>query len=195
MSGTSEREWGKPFSGNLGEIQRQRRNSTGTVSSLHRVGPGVFRLICEEHGHGVTKHSYSAAYSEVVHPERFCPDCRKIADLPPLREALGAMEARGNVSRCWCGARHHALVTLAHVDLPGQVMRLCPACFTPGSAARLAWEELVAEAKLARKATYKGMSKKERKQAMNRSGLHAFPGKRKAKDAPLIEEAEEEVYA
>ena len=190
----------------VGEVARQRRQTTGTVTSVHRTKMGVpgkepayFKLICEDHGEGKDVVGWNAAQYQSAHPELWCPGCRQQLGMEPIArlEDGEPLKAQGNHGVCWgCGTVGTGLVTLRHVDDPKLDAPLCPLCFAPGSTARQRWQKRAREAFMARKANWRGLSKEERRQRLAQLGVADVRPKRgrppKA-EVPLLEHDEEAV--
>jgi hypothetical protein len=180
--------------GKIGELESKRRQSTGTVSTIIRIEQGRFRLICDEHGYTVERHSYGVAISTGSHPEQFCPECREAAGLPPRIDPAFSEAANPNAGVCdGCGEHKPSLCTMRHLDVDHS-MRLCTECIKPGAHGRKRWDKRVARAALARKANHQGLTKAERRRMRKRINERtgAAAGKRAKGGVALLDEEDDD---
>lgn len=189
----------------VGLVQRQRRNTTGTVTTLTRTRLGIpgkvmaeFRIVCLDHGKGKTAHGWNDGQYQAAHPEIWCPGCRQALGLTTTAEEdyeRNRPKPTGNVGLCWgCGCKSHGLVVLRHVDDSSLDAPLCPVCFEPGSAARNRWRQRAKAAMEATAAQWQGLSKKARQQKLKQmANGHANMRPRRGRppknaEVPILEE-------
>jgi hypothetical protein len=152
----------------IGEIDRGKRTTSGTVTVLFRTGPGTYRLTCEDHNTAVRRQGYGISLSAVRHPEQWCPGCRKALGLPQQREVLFSVGDGANVGICsGCGEQRPGITTMRHLSVPNSV-RLCPECLKPDSPGRKLWDKQVAKAVEEARRNWTGPSRQERERMNKR---------------------------
>lgn len=147
-----------------------RNVTTGTIIETMRRDDRMFVAICTNHGGS----SEPVPYREHAHrssrfPQGWCAGCQRLLgitkpDLLPDPDSL---------TRCdGCGDLRTGVVRFGHVDAPtDQFMALCKACWKR-SKVRERYYERFAEQIAASREKWRGMSKRERQQAMKRIAIH-----------------------